>query len=158
MSEIKDKDLAKVKELIEIMKDNDLVEIEIADGDSKIHLKRPQPQMQAFAQVPMQQAVIPAAAGGAIPAAAEAAPADDSDLDYIASPMVGTFYGSPSPDSEPFVTIGTQVNEGTVICIIEAMKVMNEIKAETSGTIAEIMCQPGQAVEFDEVLFKVKAN
>jgi acetyl-CoA carboxylase biotin carboxyl carrier protein len=150
MSEIKDKDLAKVKELIEIMKDNDLVEIEIADGDSKIHLKRPQPQMQAFAQVPMQQAVIPAAA--------EAAPADDSDLDYIASPMVGTFYGSPSPDSEPFVTIGTQVNEGTVICIIEAMKVMNEIKAETSGTIAEIMCQPGQAVEFDEVLFKVKAN
>jgi acetyl-CoA carboxylase biotin carboxyl carrier protein len=150
MSEIKDKDLAKVKELIEIMKDNDLVEIEIADGDSKIHLKRPQPQMQAFAQVPMQQAVIPAAA--------EAAPADDSDLDYIASPMVGTFYGSPSPDSEPFVTIGTQVNEGTVICIIEAMKVMNEIKAETNGTIAEIMCQPGQAVEFDEVLFKVKAN
>jgi len=157
MSEIKDKDLAKVKELIEIMKDNDLVEIEIADGDSKIHLKRPQPQMQAFAPVPMQQAFIPAAGGGDA-GTGQADPAEDSDLNSIASPMVGTFYGSPSPDSEPFVKVGDRVDEGTVICIIEAMKVMNEIKAETTGTIAEIMCQPGQAVEFDEVLFKVKAN
>jgi acetyl-CoA carboxylase biotin carboxyl carrier protein len=152
MSEMKDKDLAKVKELIEIMKDNDLVEIEIANGDSKIHLKRPQPQMQAVQQIPMAQAVIPAAA------AAEVAPTEDSNLKFITSPMVGTFYGSPSPDSEPFVTVGSRVDEGTVVCIIEAMKVMNEIKAETSGTIAEIMCQPGQAVEFDEVLFKVKPD
>ena len=155
MSEMKGKDLAKVKELIEIMKDNDLVEIEIADGDSKIHLKRPQPQMQAFAPMPMQQAVIPAAAGGAIPAAAEAAAAD-SDLDYIASPMVGTFYGSPSPDSEPFVTIGTQVNEGTVICIIEAMKVMNEIEAETSGTISAIVAKDGEPVQFGDPLFRIQ--
>jgi acetyl-CoA carboxylase biotin carboxyl carrier protein len=152
MSEMKDKDLAKVKELIEIMKDNDLVEIEIADGDSKIHLKRPQPQMQAYAQVPMAQQVLPAAVG------AEAAPAVDSNLKDIASPMVGTFYDAPSPDSEPFVKVGSRVDEGTVICIIEAMKVMNEIKAETSGTIAEVMCQAGQAVEFDEALFKVTPN
>ena len=149
---MKDKDLAKVKELIEIMKDNDLVEIEIADGDSKIHLKRPQPQMQAFQQIPMPQAVIPAAP------AAEVAPTEDSNLKFITSPMVGTFYGSPSPDSEPFVTIGSWVDEGTVVCVIEAMKVMNEIKAEMSGTIAEFMCQPGQAIEFDEVLFKVKPD
>jgi acetyl-CoA carboxylase biotin carboxyl carrier protein len=150
MSDKKDKDLTKVKELIEIMKENDLVELEIADGDSKIHLKRPQPQMQAFQQVPMAQAVIPAAA--------EAAPAVDSNLKDITSPMVGTFYGSPSPDSDPYVKVGDRVDEGTVICIIEAMKVMNEIKAETNGTIAEIMCQPGQAIEFEEVLFKVKAD
>jgi acetyl-CoA carboxylase biotin carboxyl carrier protein len=151
MSEMKDKDLAKVKELIEIMKENDLVEIEIAEGDSKIHLKRPQPQMQAVQQIPMAQAVIPAAP-------AEATPAADSNLKCITSPMVGTFYGSPSPDSEPFVKVGDRVDEGTVVCIIEAMKVMNEIKAEMSGTIAEFMCQPGQAIEFDEVLFKVKPD
>ena len=155
MSEMKDKNLAKVKELIEIMTENDLVEIEIANGDSKIHLKRPQPHMQAVQQIPMAQAVMPAAAA---PAAGEAAPIADSNLKDITSPMVGTFYGSPSPDSDPFVKVGDRVDEGTVICIIEAMKVMNEIKAETSGTIAEVMCQPGQAIEFDEVLFKVKAD
>jgi len=157
MSDKKDKDFAKVKELIEIMKENDLVEIEIADGDSKILLKRPQAQMQAVAQVPMVQPVIPAAAGVS-GTTDEAAPVDDSNLKKITSPMVGTFYGSPSPDSDPFVKVGSQVDEGTVVCIIEAMKVMNEIKAETSGTITEIICQPGQAVEFDEVLFKVKAD
>jgi acetyl-CoA carboxylase biotin carboxyl carrier protein len=151
MSEMKDKDLAKVKELIEIMKDNDLVEIEIAEGDSKIHLKRPQPQMQTVQQIPMPQAVIPAAA-------AEVAPTEDSNLKFITSPMVGTFYGAPSPDSDPYVKVGDRVDEGTVVCIIEAMKVMNEIKAEMIGTLAEIMCQPGQAIEFDEVLFKVKPD
>ena len=153
MSEMKDKDLAKVKELIEIMKDNDLVEIEIAEGDSKIHLKRPQPQMQAVQQIPMPQAVIPAAAP-----AAEVAPTEDSNLKFITSPMVGTFYGAPSPDSDPYVKVGDRVDEGTVVCIIEAMKVMNEIKAEMIGILAEIMCQPGQAIEFDEVLFKVKPD
>ena len=154
MSDTKDKDLAKVKELIEIMKDNDLVEIEIAEGDSKILLKRPQAQMQVQ-QIPMAQAVMPAAAA---PVAGEAAAPVDSDLKDITSPMVGTFYGASSPDSDPFVKVGSKVDEGTVICIIEAMKVMNEIKAEVNGTIAEIICQPGQAVEFDEVLFKVKAD
>ena len=151
MSEMKDKDLAKVKELIEIMKDNDLVEIEIAEGDSKIHLKRPQPQMQAVQQIPMAQAVISAAA-------AEVAPTEDSNLKFITSPMVGTFYDAPSPDSDPYIKVGDRVDEGTVVCIIEAMKVMNEIKAEMIGTLAEIMCQPGQAIEFDEVLFKVKPD
>jgi acetyl-CoA carboxylase biotin carboxyl carrier protein len=154
MSDKKDKDFTKVKELIEIMKENDLAEIEFADGESKIHLKRPQPQMQAFSQVPM---AIPSA-GGVAPASAQAPPAADSNLKNITSPMVGTFYGAPSPDSEPYVTVGSPVDEGTVICIIEAMKVMNEIKAEITGTIAEVICQPGQAVEFDEVLFKVKPN
>ena len=156
MSEMKDKDLAKVKELIEIMKENDLVEIEIADGDSKILLKRPQPQMQAVGQIPMQQAVIPAVVGAG--SGACEVPAVDSNLKEITSPMVGTFYGSPSPDSDPFVKVGSRVDEGTVVCIIEAMKVMNEIKAEISGTIAEIICQPGQAIEFDEVLFKVRPD
>ena len=157
MSEMKDKDLAKVKELIEIMKDNDLVEIEIADGDSKIHLKRPQPQMQAVAaQMPVQMP--PAAAGGEPTGAIPEPDPGESNLIDITSPMVGTFYGSPSPDSDPFVQVGDKVDEGTVICIIEAMKVMNEIKAETSGTIAEVICQPGQAVEFGEVLFKVRPN
>lgn len=154
MAQSKKKELDKVKELIELMKENDLCEIEIAEGDSKIHLKRPQPQFTGMPQMAMPQFAAPAAS-----AAAESAPAEDtSNLIEITSPMVGTFYCSPSPDSDPFVSVGTPVGPDTVVCIIEAMKVMNEIKADTSGTIVEMNCQAGQAIEFGEVLFRVKPN
>lgn len=76
----------------------------------------------------------------------------------IKSPIVGTFYSAPSPDSKPYLTIGSKVNPDTIICIIEAMKVMNEIKAEASGTIVEILCKTGEAVEYGQVLFKVKPD
>lgn len=157
----KDTDLQKIRELIEIMKRNELVEVEIKHGEDKILLKRPQPQQ------PTVTALLPASAGaGLVSAQAEppateaksAIPQQESNLVEIKSPLVGTFYATPSPDSEPCVEVGSVVEPQTVVCIIEAMKVMNEIKAETSGTIAEILVTNGQAVEYSRVLFKVKPN
>ena len=139
-------DLKKVKELIDIMKENDLVELEVVDGDSKVHLKGPQAAVPAMIPAPTPAAPV-------APAPAEAA---DDGLIKIESPIVGTFYPAPSPDSDPYVKVGDQVNADTVVGIIEAMKVMNEIKAETGGVIAEVCCKDGQAIEFGQVLFKVR--
>ncbi len=145
-------DLKKVKELIDLMKDNDLIEVEVADGDSKIHLKGPGSAAPVMQQVPMHAAPAPAPAAGA---PAPAAPADDG-LEKIESPIVGTFYQASSPDAEPYIKVGDKVTPETVVCIIEAMKVMNEIKAETTGTIVEVCCKDGQAIEFGQTLFKVQ--
>ncbi|MCI0498895.1 MAG: acetyl-CoA carboxylase biotin carboxyl carrier protein [Planctomycetales bacterium] len=145
-------DLKKVKELIDLMKENELVELEIADGDSKVHLKRPGADMPIMHAAPMHP-LMPAASA-ASPAAPS--PAEDASLIKITSPIVGTFYQAPSPDSEPFVRVGGKVHADTVVCIIEAMKVMNEIKAETGGTIVEVCCKDGEAVEYGQVLFKVR--
>lgn len=95
---------------------------------------------------------------GAAPAAgsAGAVTAKDEGLLEIKSPIVGTFYSSPSPDSDPYVEVGSAVSSNTVVCIVEAMKVMNEIKAETSGIIAQVCVKNGQAVEYGQVLFKVR--
>ena len=160
----KDADLRKIKELIEVMKANDLVEVEIKHGDDKIFLKRSQPQ-QVVNQVPVMRldtgavAVGPQAAEASSQSAAAPQPAaDDENLKEITSPIVGTFYATPSPDSEPFVETGTAVNPQTVVCIIEAMKVLNEIKAETGGTIIEVLVTNGQAVEYGQPLFKVKPD
>jgi len=149
-NERKETDLQKVKKLIEVMKAEDLVELEIVNGDSKIHLKRPSPQQPIVSTVPM---VTP----GPSPPAQEAEEKKEQDgLVDITSPIIGTFYAAPSPDSEPYVQTGSEVNPETVVCIVEAMKVMNEIKAEVSGTIAKVMVANGQAVEYGQVLFKVK--
>ena len=162
----KDNDLQKIKDLIEIMKDNELVEVEITHGDDKILLRRSQAPRPTETSVPKIVPSISAAPAGpeaakppvpeAKPSAAEPQPAED--LVEIKSPIVGTFYATPSPDSEPFVELGSAVSPQTVVCIVEAMKVMNEIKAETSGTIAEILVTNGQAVEYGQVLFKVKED
>jgi acetyl-CoA carboxylase biotin carboxyl carrier protein len=158
----KDADLKKIKEIIDLMVKNDLVEIEIIDGSNKIALKRPQPQHTITAVPVAGPAYAPPAAPLApapapVAQAQPAAPAQDNLMD-IKSPIVGTFYAAPSPDSEPYVKVGGDVNAETVVCIIEAMKVMNEIKAETTGTIAKIMVANGQAVEYGQVLFKVKPH
>ncbi len=154
-------DLLRIKEIIEMMKENDLAEVEIKHGDDKIFVKRSQPQPPAVAAVPVIAPVSAALSGAnaAQPSAAEAASSwsqQKTDLVEIKSPLVGTFYATPSPDSEPYVELGSQVASQTVVCVIEAMKVMNEIKAETTGTIAEILVTNGQAVEFGQVLFRVK--
>jgi len=156
MSDHKEIDLEKVKELIEIMIENDLVELEIADGKNKIALKRPGAGGPVITQVPM--AAAPAVALAPVAGQVPAEETEDDGLIEIVSPMVGTFYSSPSPDSDPFVEVGSKVSADTVICIVEAMKVMNEIKAETSGTIAEILCKPGESLEFGQAIFKVKPN
>ena len=157
----KDADLRKIEDLIKIMKANELVEVEIKHGDDKIFLKRSHPE-QVVNQMPVMRLD-----GGAVPVAPQTervssepstlqpAPGDEN-LKEITSPIVGTFYATPSPDSEPYVDVGTAVNAQTVVCIIEAMKVLNEIKAETSGTIVEVLVTSGQAVEYGQPLFKVK--
>jgi acetyl-CoA carboxylase biotin carboxyl carrier protein len=140
------------------MKDNDLIEVEIADGDSKIHLKRPGADARLVQYQPMAGHAVPAMhAYPAAPAGSPvAAPVADAGLLQIKSPIVGTFYQAPNPDSAPFIKNGDSINVDTVVCIIEAMKVMNEIKAEINGTVVEICCKDGQAVEFGQTLFKVR--
>jgi len=157
----KDADLQRIKRLIKIMKENELVEIEIKHGDDKISLKRSQPQAvvgQPITGVPVvgpDSAVVSPSPQGQAGAGA-AGPTED--LEQIKSPIVGTFYATASPDSEAYVEAGSHVDPQTVVCIIEAMKVMNEIKAEVSGTITEILVDNGQAVEYGQVLFRVKAD
>ncbi len=157
-----DIDLKKIKELIEIMKQNALEEIEIKHGEDRIFLKKSQPQSLSgpiIASMPMMkpESVSSPSAGHVSRAADTNVPVQDN-LVTIKSPIVGTFYAKPSPDSEPFVEIGSQVEPQTVVCIIEAMKVMNEIKSETSGTIVEAFVNDGQAVEYGQVLFKVRPD
>jgi acetyl-CoA carboxylase biotin carboxyl carrier protein len=149
--EIKD-----IKQLVRLMVESDLCELDIAEGETKIHLKRGAGGVPMAAAPMAPAAIAPAAqASSAAPVPAQA-PA--SNLVEIKSPMVGTFYAAPSPDSEPFVGSGTVINDDSVVCIIEAMKVMNEIKAELSGTIVEICVKNAQPVEYGQVLFRVKPN
>jgi len=159
----KDNDLKKIQKLIDIMKENDLVEIEIKHDDDKIFLKRAQPQ-QAVVGMPVmrpESGAVPVGPEGVGAVSQHAAPESipgEEELTEIKSPIVGTFYATPSPDSEPYVDIDSAVGPQTVVCIIEAMKVMNEIKAETTGTIVEILVTNGQAVEYGQVLFKVRPD
>ena len=147
--------LQKVKDLVELMKENNLIEVEIINGADKILLKRPAPALPTVTQIPMAQVPM------AVPVGQLQTPMADEEEDNlveIKSPMVGTFYSAPSPDSEPYASVGLKVNVDTVVCMIEAMKVMNEIKAETTGTIVKILCEAGQAIEYGQVLFKVKPH
>lgn len=147
-------DIKDIKQLVRLMVENDLGELEIADGEHKVHLKR---GLGAAPVVTVAPAVQHAAAAAAAPkVAAPEAPAED--LIEIKSPMVGTFYAAPSPDSEPFIAVGAALNDDSAVCIIEAMKVMNEIKAECSGTVREICVKNAQPVEYGQVLFRVKPN
>ena len=142
-------DLQALRELIELMGENDLVELEYEYGDLAVRLsKRANSAPEAGAP-----AARPAEKGGA--AAGAAHEAEDRYLE-ITSPMVGTFYWSAGSDAEPFVSVGDAVNEGTVVCLIEAMKVFNEIKAGVSGTITKICVENEAAVEFAQVLFLVE--
>jgi len=160
----KETDLIKIRKILEIMKDNDLVEIEIKHGDEKIFLKRSQPQQPGVVAVPVHG---PVAAGADVGVGANNVPLpvkensvaqQEEGLTEIKSAIVGTFYERPSPDSEPYVEVGSHIEPQTVVCIIEAMKVMNEIKAEISGAIVEILVTSGQAVEYGQVLFRVRPD
>ena len=157
----KDADVQKIKELIRIMKENDLVKIDIRHGEDYISLQRAQPQQPAImgpmiASMPGvgTPMVIPQAPSGGH----AGAPGKKEELLEIKSPIVGTLYAAPSPDSDPFVDIGSHVDPQTVVCIIEAMKVMNEIKAEVSGTVVDKIAANGQAVEYGQVLFRVRPD
>ncbi len=148
-------DFNEIKQLIDIVNSSDLQETIIEEGEFKITLKRSSAAQLTLAPVtaaPALQAVTQASQAAPSPAKAEPA----SDLVESRSPIVGTFYQSSSPDSPPFVAINDTIKKGDVLCIIEAMKLMNEIEAEVSGTIVEILVENGQAVEYDQPLFRIK--
>lgn len=152
-------DVQQVRELIQLMVEHDLSEIRIRQGDTAISLRKGPVGVQIAGGLP--PATVPAALHGPLVHPAEpAAPAAEKDqpedLVPIVSPMVGTFYAASDPDSPPYVSVGTDVGPDTPICIIEAMKVFNEIKAEVAGTIERILVQDQQAVEYGQPLMLVR--
>jgi acetyl-CoA carboxylase biotin carboxyl carrier protein len=151
-------DLRKVKKLLDLLEAHGLAEIEVESEGEKVRLRKNNPAHPGAAApvafVAPAQAVAPAAA--AVPGSAAAEESKSAGTAKIVSPMVGTFYRAPGPEAEPFVSVGSHVDEDTVVCIIEAMKVMNAIKAETSGEIAAILVENGEAVEYGQPLFAVK--
>jgi acetyl-CoA carboxylase biotin carboxyl carrier protein len=160
---MKPEDIEDLKQLIEFLKENQVAEFDLDRGDMKIRLKFAQavappvgPVMAAGLQLVGQPAVATAAPAAAAPAAA--APEPESELHLVKSPIVGTFYGSPSPGAAQFVSPGDHVEKGQVICIVEAMKLMNEIESDASGEIVKCMVTNGQPVEFGQPLFSVRTS
>ena len=154
-------DIRKVKKLIELLEESNIQEIEIHEGEESVRISRGFNAVQAMpmpASMPSAAPVVQAApAASAAPAAAAAAPAvvETHAGKAIKSPMVGTFYRSSSPDAAAFVEVGQNVNKGDVVCIVEAMKMMNQIEAEVSGVVQAILAEDGQPVEFDQNLILI---
>jgi acetyl-CoA carboxylase biotin carboxyl carrier protein len=150
-------ELKDIKAVIDLMRKNDLSVFEMEKDGFRLKLQKGSDQPVYSATAPMHlpppPAATPASAAGE---AAAAAPEKGGALKDVVSPMVGTFYRASSPETPAFVDVGKEVSEETVVCIIEAMKVMNEIKAETKGVIAEIVAENGKPVQFGQVLFRVK--
>lgn len=146
--------IKELKEMVGLMKDNDLVELEIEKDGERIRLKKntgqifkqePQPTVISYPMVQEDKTQVP------LPKA------EASDkLHLVRSPMVGTFYSAPAPDQDPYVTKGKKISQGDVLCIVEAMKLMNEIKSDVAGTIVEVLVENGTPVEFDQPLFKIE--
>ena len=151
-------ELKDIKAVIDLMKKNDLSVFEMEKDGFKLKLQKGAGEQTVFAPQPGAPPLAPAPAGNAPAPAAPAAPevAPSAGLKDVVSPMVGTFYRAGSPDAPPFVDVGKEVNEETVVCIIEAMKVMNEIKAETKGVITEVVAESGKPVQFGQVLFRIR--
>ena len=147
-------DLKDIKAVIDLMRKNDLSVFEMEKDGFRLKLQKGAGDQTVFNQ-PAPAATAPAPAAAETPAPAAAAE-KSTPLKDIVSPMVGTFYRAGSPETPAFVDVGKEVSEETVVCIIEAMKVMNEIKAETKGVIAEIVAENGKPVQFGQVLFRVK--
>jgi acetyl-CoA carboxylase biotin carboxyl carrier protein len=159
-------DLKQIKQIIDLMKRSELSEFEFEEEGFKIKIKRGAGGLPIVSSAPVSVhpypvASAPADASSAARVAPGAAPVsatggDETGFSYVKSPMVGTFYRSPSPENPAFVDAGAKVEDKTVVCIIEAMKIMNEIQAEIKGTIVEVLVENGQPVEYGQRLFKVK--
>lgn len=147
-------DLKDIKAIIDLMKKNSISEFELERQDFKIKLKRGGAQIVQYEDVPTTVAVPVSAAQVALPATSASAAATGEV--EIKSPMIGTLYRAPSPESANYVEVGSEVNTDTVVCIIEAMKVMNEIKAEVRGVITEIIIDNAKPVEFGQPMFKIR--
>jgi acetyl-CoA carboxylase biotin carboxyl carrier protein len=151
-------DLKKIRRLVELMKEHDLNEMDLEQGEQRIRLRRSGSGQVVANTAPVAAAAEPAPAAAATPAAAAKPAADDGNTVLIKSPMVGTFYSAPSPDAVAYVKVGDHVGPDTTICIVEAMKVFNEIPAETSGKIVAILVENGDPVEYGQPLFKVDTS
>jgi acetyl-CoA carboxylase biotin carboxyl carrier protein len=167
-------DIRKLKELVRLMVHNDLTELDLRDKEEQVTLRRPSasaaPPIAQHAVMPIHSSApyslshvpthaIAPATPAAAPAGPPAAAADDTaGLQPIASPMVGTFYASGKPDSPPFIKVGDHVSPDTVVCIIEAMKIFNEIKAEATGTVRKILAKNATSVEFGQALFLIQPD
>ncbi len=162
-------DIKEIKAIVDLMKKNSMTEFEMEKGDFKIRLQRdassgkrvptPEPMIVQAPAVAQTTAVPVLATPATVPAATKtgSAPMATGDTE-VKSPMIGTFYRRPSPDADPYAEIGTQVEPDTVVCIIEAMKVMNEIKAETRGVITENLIEDTKPVEYGQVLIRIEPN
>ena len=150
-----DIDLKQLRELMRAMKQLDVNELEIEQGDQRVFLRRGGDGAVAY---PAPQGPVTLPPPPSMPAAGsygEVASDEDAGATYITSPFVGTFYRSPSPDASPFVEVGHRVSAGQVLCIVEAMKLMNEIEADAAGTITAILVEDNQPVEYGQPLFKI---
>jgi len=151
-------DIRKIKKLIELVEESGIAELEISEGEESVRINRfsstaaPAPVQYAAAPAPV---AAPAIAAAAPTAAVEAAPAEVAGH-QVRSPMVGTFYNAASPGAAPFVTIGQTVSVGDTLCILEAMKMMNQIESDKAGVVKAILATDGQAIEFDEPLFIIE--
>ncbi len=150
-------DIRKLKELVRLMVTNDLTELDLRDSEEQVTLRRHRLNHVGAPDAPVvvaAPAAAPPAAGGA--ESSPAAVAEAEGLLTIASPMVGTYYAAPNPDASPFVEVGATITPDTVVCLIEAMKIFNEIKAECAGTLVKALVENGEPVEFGQTLFLVK--
>jgi acetyl-CoA carboxylase biotin carboxyl carrier protein len=145
-------DVRRIRRLVELMQENDLSEFDIQQGDIRIHLKRGGVPMPVAAPPVVQ--VAPTITAAAVPVT----PTEEKNIQWIKSPMVGTFYTASNPDAPPFIKVGDAVSPEKTVCLIEAMKVYNEIQAECSGKIVAVLAKNGESVEFGKPLFKVSAE
>ncbi|TQI82484.1 biotin carboxyl carrier protein [Serratia fonticola] len=153
-------DIRKIKKLIELVEESGISELEISEGEESVRISRAAPaqaypMMQQYAMPAQQQPALTAAVAPAAAAETPAAPAAMSGH-VVRSPMVGTFYRTPSPDAKAFVEVGQKVNAGDTLCIVEAMKMMNQIEADKSGVVKAILVENGQPVEYDEPLVVIE--
>ncbi|OAI64757.1 acetyl-CoA carboxylase [Ralstonia solanacearum] len=152
-------DLRKLKTLIDLVAESGISELEVTEGEGKVRIVKSAPQVIAqplqYAPMPAQAAPMVAAAAPAVAASAEAAAPALPAGHIVTSPMVGTFYRSPSPGASAFVNVGDTVKEGQTLCIIEAMKLLNEIEADKAGVIKDVLVDNGQAVEYGQPLFVI---
>lgn len=159
-------EIAQIEQLLRFMSEHNLEEFEYSRGDLRIRLKKPSANVAFVAPRPAAEIIVPGAVNASAPAvAAESASesAEDAlrggeDLFLVKSPIVGTFYGSPSPGAEPFVKVGSHVDSGQTLCIVEAMKLMNEIESEVSGEVLRIFAENGQPVEYGQPLFGIRQS
>lgn len=146
-------DVKRIRRLVELMNEHDLSEVDLRQGEQRIKIRKGHEPVYTAGPAVAPAPAVPAAAKPAVTAAST--PAEDANIAVVKSPMVGTFYTSSSPDSPPFVKVGDHVGASTTVCIIEAMKVFNEIPAEISGQVVAVLVENGEPVEFGQPLFKV---